>query len=35
MMLVEELNGMETAAVNIEVDISMVKIRGAECDFGE
>ena len=29
MMLVEELNGMESAAVDVEMDIAAVKIRGA------
>ena len=29
MMLVEELNGMESAAVDVEVDIPAVEIRGA------
>ena len=28
MMLVEELNGMESAAVDVEVDIPAVEIRG-------
>jgi hypothetical protein len=28
MMLVEELNGMESAAVDVEVDIATVEIRG-------
>ena len=29
MMLIEELNGMESAAVDVEVDIPAVEIRGA------
>ena len=29
MMLIEELNGMESAAVDVEVDIPTVEIRGA------
>ena len=28
-MLIEELNGMETAAVDVEVDIPAVEVRGA------
>ena len=29
MMLIEELNGMESAAVDIKMDIAAVEIRGA------
>ena len=29
MMLIEELNGMKTAAVDVKVDVATVEIRGA------